>query len=151
MTRTDFLDIARQVMDAQPFSRLVGTRVTACGDGHATLEVDVRHELLQQYGLVHGGVFAYLADNAVAFAAGSALGPSVVSTGLRLELVGNVRVGTLVATADVVRRTAERVEVDVEITADHETAHAKVCARANGTARRTDPRARGAAGPPLDD
>lgn len=138
MTDTDFLDLARQVLAAQPFSRLVGARITACGDGHATLEVDVRPELLQQYGLVHGGVFAYLADNVIAFAAGSALGPSVVSTGLSLELVGNVRDGTLAADAAVVRRTAESVEVEVEIAARAGTARGKVCARASGTAKLTE-------------
>ncbi|KRF20652.1 hypothetical protein ASG90_18980 [Nocardioides sp. Soil797] len=131
---TDFLDIARQVLDAQPFSRLVGTRVSRCDDGHAVLEVDVRHDLLQQYGLVHGGVYAYLADNVIAFAAGSALGPSVVSTGLSLELVGNVRAGTLFAVADVRERTTDSVEVGVEIIADRGGPEEKLCARATGSA-----------------
>lgn len=134
---TNFLDLARQVLDAQPFSRLVGARVTACQDGHAELEIDVRPDLLQQYGLVHGGVYAYLADNVIAFAAGSVLGPSVVSTGLTLELVGNVREGTVVAVAEVGRRTADEVEVAIEIVGRREGQDDKVCARATGTARLT--------------
>lgn len=137
MTSPDFLDLARDVLDAQPFSRLLGTRLSQCADGRAVLELDVRHDLLQQYGLVHGGVFGYLVDNAIAFAAGSALGPSIVSTGLSLELVGNVRAGTLFAVADVRERTADAVVVEVEVVADRGGAEEKLCVRASGTARRT--------------
>jgi len=62
------LGLARQVLAAQPFSVLVGARVTAFGDGGATLEIDIRDELRQQNGFLHGGVLAYAADNAVTFA-----------------------------------------------------------------------------------
>ena len=49
MTTTPDLAFARQVLAAQPFSGLVGARVVAFGGGSATLEVDVRDELLQQH------------------------------------------------------------------------------------------------------
>lgn len=48
------LDLARRTLDAQPFSRLLGARVTRFGGGSAVLEVDVRDELLQQNGFLHG-------------------------------------------------------------------------------------------------
>lgn len=57
---------ARLVLDAQPFSRLLGTRITAFGDGVTTLELDLDDDLRQQDGVVHGGVLAYLGDNAIA-------------------------------------------------------------------------------------
>jgi hypothetical protein len=38
------------------------------------LEMPIREELLQQNGFVHGGVVSSLADTALAFAGGSALG-----------------------------------------------------------------------------
>lgn len=49
------LAAAQQGLDAQPFSRLVQARITGFGDGAATLEIDIREELLQQHGFVHGG------------------------------------------------------------------------------------------------
>lgn len=36
------LAAARTLLEAQPFSRLLGARITAFGDGGATLEIDIR-------------------------------------------------------------------------------------------------------------
>nr|WP_303715165.1 hypothetical protein [Kutzneria buriramensis]WKX15531.1 hypothetical protein Q4V64_51740 [Kutzneria buriramensis] len=73
------LALARKALAAQPFSVLLGTRLVAFGDGAATLELDIRDELRQQYGFVHGGVLGgvlgYAAGNALTFAAGSASAP----------------------------------------------------------------------------
>ncbi len=65
-------EIARQALASQPFSVLVGARVAEFGDGGATLELDIRDDLRQQNGYLHGGVLAYAADNAITFAAGTA-------------------------------------------------------------------------------
>lgn len=54
---------AQSVLEAQPFSRLIDARITAVTDDHVVLEVPVDDKLRQQYGLIHGGVLAYLADN----------------------------------------------------------------------------------------
>ncbi|NUS24704.1 MAG: PaaI family thioesterase, partial [Streptomyces sp.] len=62
-------ELAGKVLAEQPFSRLLGARVTAFGNGEATLELDIREELLQQYGFVHGGVLSYAADNTLTLAA----------------------------------------------------------------------------------
>ena len=78
------LDAARLALAAQPFSRLVGARLAAFRAGEAVLDVPVRADLLQQNGFVHGGVLAYTADNAVTFAGGSVLGPSVLTGGLSI-------------------------------------------------------------------
>lgn len=73
------LDDARRTLAAQPFSVLVGARVVTFGGGETTLEIDIRDELTQQNGFLHGGVLAYAADNAITFAAGSVLGPLVLT------------------------------------------------------------------------
>lgn len=73
------LDDARRTLAAQPFSVLVGARVVTFGGGETTLEIDIRDELKQQNGFLHGGVLAYAADNAITFAAGSVLGPLVLT------------------------------------------------------------------------
>jgi len=69
--------VARQALEHQPFSRLLGTTLENIEPGHAEIHLPVTSELLQQHGYVHGGVIAYLADNAMAFAAGSVLGDAV--------------------------------------------------------------------------
>ena len=78
------LELAEKILAAQPFSVLLGARVTAFGDGGATLELDIRPDLQQQNGFLHGGVLGYAADNAITFAGGSALGPEVLTGGFTI-------------------------------------------------------------------
>ncbi len=87
MTPPPELDLAaaRRLLDAQPFSRLLGARLTDFGDGGATLEIDIREDLHQQNGFLHGGVLAYAADNALTFAAGAVLGPAVLTGGFSVQ------------------------------------------------------------------
>ena len=96
------LDLARQVLAAQPFSVLMGARLTAFGGGEAELEIDIRCELRQQDGYVHGGVLAYAADNALTFAGGSALGPAVLTGGFTINYLRPARGRTLRAHASTV-------------------------------------------------
>lgn len=46
--------LARKVLAGQPFSSLLGTRVMVFGDGEAELELDIREDLKQQNGYLHG-------------------------------------------------------------------------------------------------
>ena len=94
------LDTARQALESQPFSRLVGARLTAFGDGAATLELDVREELRQQHGFLHGGVLSYAADNALTFAGGAALGPHVLTGGFSVQYLRPALGRTLRARAE---------------------------------------------------
>jgi uncharacterized protein (TIGR00369 family) len=69
----DFAETVREVLDRQGFMRHVGARVDHAAAGEATLSVDKRDALLQQNGFFHGGVVAFLVDNATGAAAGSVL------------------------------------------------------------------------------
>ena len=64
----------QQALKSQPFSALIGARLTSLSEGKAVLEVPIREQLLQQNGYVHGGVISYIADNALTFAGGADLG-----------------------------------------------------------------------------
>ncbi len=111
------LDQARSVLAAQPFNDAVGARLVAFGDGSARLELDVEGRHLQQQGLVHGGVLAYLADNVLTFAAGSVLGSRVVTSGLTIHYLHGARGGTLRASASVTHHTARQAVCSVTIEA----------------------------------
>lgn len=73
------LEAARRVLAAQPFSRLLGAELVACGEGRAELVLSLRETFLQQHGFVHGGVLSYLADNALTFAGGSLWGDGLTA------------------------------------------------------------------------
>ncbi|GAA1511968.1 PaaI family thioesterase [Streptomyces albidochromogenes] len=127
------LATAQKVLDSQPFSRLLGARITAFGDGAAVLEVAVRDELRQQNGFLHGGVLAYAADNALTFAGGAALGPGVLTGGFSIQYVRPATGTTLIARAVVVhggrRQAVCRCDLFVADAVGAET----LCAVAQGT------------------
>ncbi|MGW5053353.1 PaaI family thioesterase [Actinokineospora sp. NPDC004072] len=128
------LDIAaaRAVLAAQPFSRLLGARITAFGDGTAVLELDIGDDLRQQHGFVHGGVLSYLADNALTFAAGTAAGANLVTSGMTIDYLRPAVGTTLRARASVVRAGRTRVVCRCEVTAVDDAGEETLCAVAQG-------------------
>jgi uncharacterized protein (TIGR00369 family) len=82
---TDLLDRARGALHAQPFSMLLGAELMHTGTSELTLSLPIRDELRQQHGFVHGGVISYLADNAMTFAGGLALGGDALTSEFKIN------------------------------------------------------------------
>jgi len=135
MTFTENMDLAfaQQALAGQPFSRLVGARLTAFGSGEANLEIDVRDELRQQNGYLHGGVLAYAADNAVTFAAGSVLGPAVLTGGFSINYLRPGQGRTLRAHARVVHAGRRQAVCRCDLYMLGTGGQATLCAVAQGT------------------
>ena len=110
------LSAARRVLDRQPFSATLGTRIVAFGPDRAVLELAVRDDLRQQHGFVHGGVVSYLVDNAITFAAATALGPNIVTGGFAVEYLRPAAAGVLRVEAAVVQAGARQAVVRCEVT-----------------------------------
>ncbi|WP_438290900.1 PaaI family thioesterase [Streptomyces sp. HUAS TT7] len=127
------LESARGALASQPFSRLLDARITAFGDGGAVLELDIREELLQQNGFVHGGVLAYAADNALTFAAGTALGSAVLTSGFSIQYVRPATGRSLIARATVVHGGRRQATVRCDLFALDGDGREKLCAVAQGT------------------
>ncbi|MFE6754103.1 PaaI family thioesterase [Streptomyces sp. NPDC057684] len=127
------LALAAKLLDAQPFSRLVGARLTAFGDGAATIEVDIRAELHQQNGFLHGGVLSYAADNALTFAGGTVLGAAVLTGGFSIQYVRPATGRTLIARAQVVHGGRRQAVVRCDLSTVDEDDTEKLCAVAQGT------------------
>lgn len=127
------LALARKVLDAQPFSRLVGARLTEFGEGRAVLELDVRDDLRQQNGFAHGGVISYAADNAITFAAGTALGPAVLTAGFSIQYVRPAKGGVLRARAEVVHAGRRQAVVRCDLLTVDEEGAETLSAVAQGT------------------
>ncbi|EGD55436.1 PaaI family thioesterase [Gordonia neofelifaecis] len=132
------LPLAQAVLDAQPFSKLLDARIADIGTEHVVLEVPVDDRFRQQYGLIHGGVLAYLADNSLTYAAALKLGESVLTSGFSIDYLAAARDGVAVrATATLVhggrRKASARCEIEI-VDAD---GNAELCAVAMGTALST--------------
>ncbi|MGE3955843.1 MAG: PaaI family thioesterase [Vicinamibacterales bacterium] len=128
----DYLTLGREILVAQPFSRLVGAELVSAGDGKLEMSVTLRPELNQHYGFAHGGVISYLADNALTFAGAMALGRPVVTAEFKINFVRPGAGDLLLARASVVSsgRTQAVTRCDIfAVKAGDE----KLCATALGT------------------
>lgn len=63
--------IAARMFAADAFSQWLGIRLLAAGPGHCTLTMTLRPQMLNGFGILHGGISYSLADSALAFAANS--------------------------------------------------------------------------------
>ena len=127
------LDDARRTLAAQPFSVLVGAKVAAFGGGEAILEIDIRDELTQQNGFLHGGVLAYAADNAITFAAGSVLGPLVLTGQVGIDYLRPAVGRVLVAHAKVTESSERQAVARCELATLDGDGNRTVVATAQGT------------------
>ncbi|NUP52151.1 MAG: PaaI family thioesterase [Catenulispora sp.] len=127
------LDAARKVLAAQPFSLLVGARVMVFEPGRAVLMLDIRDDLKQQNGFLHGGVLAYAADNAITFAAGTKLGPEVLTSGVTISYMRPASGAKLEAEATVTYAGRRQAVCRCDLIAISEDGARTLCAVAQGT------------------
>jgi uncharacterized protein (TIGR00369 family) len=127
-----FLAMGRGVLASQPFSVLVGAELVALSPGVCELALPVTPQVLQQHGFVHGGVVSYLADNALTYAGGTALGVPVVTSEFKINYVRPAIGERLIARAHAVHSGKSQAvcRCDVFVMKDGEE---KLCAVAQGT------------------
>lgn len=99
---SDMLALGKQILASQPFSLLIKTEITRFEIGLVELKIPITRELQQQHGFLHGGVLSYAADNALTFAAGSAMMAPVVTSEFKINYVRPAMGETLIARANVV-------------------------------------------------
>jgi acyl-CoA thioesterase len=99
-------ELQRQVVDGDPFLRLLGLSFDEARSDAATLSVAYRDDLTQPTGILHGGLQAILIDTAIAQALLTTIRPgfSVVTVRLDTNYFAPVRSGRIVAGARVVRK-----------------------------------------------
>lgn len=133
----DLLSFGRHVLAQQAFSKVVGATLDVLEHGRAQLSVPIAPHLTQQDGFVHGGVLAYLADNALTFAGGSVLGKVLTSEFKVNFLRPAVNAERLIAVATVVGsgKTQAVCRCDIFLERDGER---KLCAAAQGTIRKAE-------------
>ena len=127
----DLHDFGKKVMNSQPFSVLLGAILVDLQPGAAELALDIRDELRQQHGFVHGGVISYLADNALTFAGGSQLGDSVTSE-YKINYLRPATGSRLTAKATVLSVGKKQAVCSCEVFVDAESGE-KLVAVAQGT------------------
>ena len=92
-------------------------KVTEAAPDRAVASLTVRPEVLNPYGVAHGGALYTMADNAAGIAAHGD-GRSYVTQSSNLYFLSNQREGTIRAEANVIRRGRTTCLVGVEITGE---------------------------------
>jgi uncharacterized protein (TIGR00369 family) len=113
---------AREAFASVPYAKLLGLELGEIGRGEASIHLEVRDELRQYQGVVHGGAVASLIDTAAAFAVLSQLElhERVTTTDLTIHYLRPVGAGRLTATARIVRGGRRLFVLSVEVTNDQQ-------------------------------
>jgi uncharacterized protein (TIGR00369 family) len=100
-----------------PYAHLLGIELGEISKGAARLTLDVRKELKQNHGVVHGGAIASLIDTAMAFAIISLLAPreKVTTVDLTISYLRPMTTGRMTAAAKVVRAGRRLIVVSAEV------------------------------------
>jgi len=113
------LERIQKAFDDLPFARLIGIELDQINEGVATLGLEVRNDLMQNHGVVHGGAIASLIDTAAAFAILSVLpGERVTTVDLTISYLRPLTTGRARATARVVRAGRRLITVSGEVLDD---------------------------------
>ncbi len=94
------------------FSQWLGIRRIAEGEGHCTLEMEVRREMANGFGIAHGAMTYALADSALAFAS-NARGRKAVSIETSINHLKPVMAG------DVITAVAEEISLGHKLAIYH--------------------------------
>lgn len=123
---------AQQIFSSQPFSRFIGAELVAAEAEYVEMALPIQDHHKQQHGFVHGGVISYLADNAITFAGGLALGGNALTVEFKINYL-RPAVGTRLVAIARPRSAGKRMatcQCEIYIIADEAR---KLCALAQGT------------------
>ena len=113
---------ARAAFASVPYARLIGLELGEISPGAATIHLEVRDDLRQNQGVIHGGAVASLIDTAAAFAVLTQIETNerVSTTDLTIHYLRPANSGRLTASARIVRAGRRLIVVSVEVTNDQD-------------------------------
>lgn len=125
--------VVAHLMEHDAFSRWLGIEVLEAGEGRSRLRLTVRPDMVNGFGIAHGGVLFSLADSALAFCTNAA-GTLSVALDCTISFPAAVQVGD-VLTADAVEESTTRRMGFCRVTVTNQ--HDVVVGHFRGTVYRT--------------
>ncbi len=118
---SDALKIVRGMYEKDRYSQLLGINIEKAEPGRCTLTMKVREDMVNGFGIVHGGVTFSLGDSALAFAS-NAYGRLSVAIETSISYPAPVHVGdTMTAVAEEIVLTNRIGIYSITITNQHGT------------------------------
>lgn len=98
-------ELAFEIFRTNPYVKLLGMEMTELAYGEATLTLEMREDLRQVHGIMHGGALASLLDTATGFATASVLAETekAATIDLTVSYLRPVSDGTVTCTAKVIK------------------------------------------------
>lgn len=122
------------MLENDAYSNWMGVTVRELGLGHCTLACTVSEQMLNGFGIAHGGITYALSDSALAFASNS-YGQQCVSIETGIAHIKPVQLhDTLTAVSSEIQKGKRIARYVVEVT----NQHGELVARFNGTVFRTE-------------
>ena len=114
--------LARDFFAKVPYLKLIGMELVDLKPGEAIVRLQMRDELRQPQGLLHGGATASVIDTAMAFAAVTCLteNEKASTVDLTIHYLRPVTEGAIVCTAKIVRAGKRLLTVSAEVFNDKE-------------------------------
>ena len=111
------MQIIREKFEINHFPQLLGIELDSIEPGRVRLSVEVRKELLQLQGVMHGGAIASLIDTAVAFAIVSTSEPqdSFTTVEMKVNYLTAIREGRVTADARLIRDGRRIIVADCDV------------------------------------
>ena len=104
-------------MQKNPFAKLIGMKLVDLKPGEAAVQIEMRDELRQPHGILHGGATASVVDTAMAFAVVTKLAENekASTVDLTVHYLRPVTAGAIVCTAKVVKAGKRLLTVSAEV------------------------------------
>lgn len=126
-------DVVQKMYDGDAFSQWLGIKRLTVGEGISTLQMQIRDEMTNGFGIAHGGISYSLADSALAFASNS-YGIQSVSIETSISHTKAIHAGDVItARAEEKSRSNKIAVYDIPVTNQKE----EVVALFKGTVYRT--------------
>src|SRR3989440_12118231 len=111
---------AREAFASVPYAKFLGLELGNVANGEVSIYLNVRDELKQNQGVVHGGAVASLIDTASAFAVLTQIeiDERVTTTDLTIHYLRPLTSGRMTATARIVRGGRRLFVLSVEVRND---------------------------------
>lgn len=83
----EFFEMGAKIIERQPYSRHLGIKLVEFNKEKTVIEAELKEYLKQHHGFAHGGALSSLADVALTFAGGTALGSSILTSEFKINFL----------------------------------------------------------------
>lgn len=103
-------------IQAQSFARMMGLHAEDAGEGYAVISCEKRDDLLQQTGMMHGGVTGAVCEAACGYAALTVLpeGQSLIGVEYKINFLRGITADKVIAKATVIKKGRKLLVIEAD-------------------------------------